>query len=77
MPVIWQEEVIKYGYYWIFALWDEHMYIIIAERYPNRDAAEMGHMKQCEYCKSNPEGVYSVQTDRYEYFDDTKNERGF
>ena len=27
--------------------------------------------------ESNPEVAYSVQLDRYEYFDDEKNKRGF
>lgn len=27
--------------------------------------------------ESNPEIAYSVQLDRYEYFDDAKNKRGF
>lgn len=59
------------------ALWDDHEYLIIVERYPDRETAEVGHMKWCKYCKSNPEGAYSVQLDRYEYFDDAKNKRGF
>ena len=27
--------------------------------------------------ESNPEVAYSIQLDRYEYFDDVKNKRGF
>lgn len=59
------------------ALWDDREYIIIVERYPDREAAEVGHVKWCKYCESNPEGAYSVQLDKYEYFDETKNEWGF
>lgn len=55
------------------AIWDSHEYLIIVERYPDRDAAEKGHVKWCKFCESKPEKAYSVQTDRYEYFDYARN----
>ena len=55
------------------ALQDEHEYLIIVERYPDRGSAKAGHKEWCKFCESNPEKAYSVQFDDYEYFDDVKN----
>lgn len=50
------------------AVWVEGGEIIIVQRYPNRELAEKGHKVWCVACLTNPEKVYSVQTDRYESF---------
>ena len=42
--------------------------IIIVERYPNKMRAEIGHSKWCEFAKTNPKFVYSVQLDEFVNF---------
>lgn len=38
------------------------------ERYPDKERAEAGHTKWCEFAKTNPEHVYSVQMDEHVNF---------
>ena len=45
------------------AMWKDDGDIIIVERYPNKMRAEIGHSKWCEFAKTNPKFVYSVQLD--------------
>ena len=47
------------------AMWKDNGDIIIVERYPNKMRAEIGHSKWCEFAKTNPKFVYSVQLDEY------------
>ena len=47
------------------AIWKDDGDIIIVERYPNKMRAEVGHSKWCEFAKTNPKFVYSVQLDEY------------
>ena len=47
------------------AMWKGDGDIIIVERYPNKMRAEIGHSKWCEFAKTNPKFVYSVQLDEY------------
>ena len=42
--------------------------IIIVERYPNKMRAEIGHSQWCEFAKTNPKFVYSVQLDEFVNF---------
>lgn len=50
------------------AMWKGDGDIIIVERYPNKERAEAGHTKWCEFAKTNPEHVYSVQVDEHVNF---------
>lgn len=50
------------------AMWKGDGDIIIVERYPDKARAEAGHMKWCEFAKTNPEHVYSVQMDQHVNF---------
>lgn len=50
------------------AMWKGDGDIIIVERYPNKERAEAGHTKWCEFAKTNPEHVYSVQVDDHVNF---------
>ena len=50
------------------AMWKEDGDIIIVERYPNKMRAEIGHSKWCEFAKTNPKFVYSVQLDEFVNF---------
>lgn len=50
------------------AMWKGDGDIIIVERYPNKERAEVGHAKWCEFAKTNPEHVYSVQVDAHVNF---------
>ena len=50
------------------AMWKNDGDIIIVERYPNKMRAEIGHSKWCEFAKTNPKFVYSVQVDKYVNF---------
>ena len=50
------------------AMWKDNGDIIIVERYPNRMRAEIGHSKWCEFAKTNPKFVYSVQVDDFVNF---------
>ena len=50
------------------AMWKGDGDIIIVERYPNKERAEAGHTKWCEFAKTNPEHVYSVQMDQHVNF---------
>ena len=50
------------------AMWKDDGDIIIVERYPNRMRAEVGHSKWCEFAKTNPKFVYSVQLDEFVNF---------
>ena len=50
------------------AMWKGDGDIIIVERYPNKMRAEIGHSKWCEFAKTNPKFVYSVQVDEYVNF---------
>ena len=50
------------------AMWKDNGDIIIVERYPNKMRAEVGHSKWCEFAKTNPKFVYSVQVDEYVNF---------
>ena len=50
------------------AIWKDNGDIIIVERYPNKMRAEIGHSKWCEFAKTNPKFVYSVQVDEYVNF---------
>ena len=50
------------------AMWKDDGDIIIVERYPNKMRAEIGHSKWCEFAKTNPKFVYSVQVDEYVNF---------
>ena len=50
------------------AMWKGDGDIIIVERYPNKMRAEVGHSKWCEFAKTNPKFVYSVQVDEYVNF---------
>ena len=47
------------------AMWKDNGDIIIVERYPNKMRAEIGHSKWCEFAKTNPKFVYSVQLDEF------------
>ena len=50
------------------AMWKDDGDIISVERYPNKMRAEIGHSKWCEFAKTNPKFVYSVQLDEYVNF---------
>ena len=50
------------------AMWKNDGDIIIVERYPNKMRAEVGHSKWCEFAKTNPKFVYSVQSDEFVNF---------
>ena len=50
------------------AIWKDDGDIIIVERYPNKMRAEIGHSKWCEFAKTNPKFVYSVQLDEFVNF---------
>ena len=50
------------------AMWKGDGDIIIVERYPDKERAEAGHTKWCEFAKTNPEHVYSVQMDEHVNF---------
>ena len=49
--------------------WD----MIIVQRYETKDEAIEGHSLWIEYCKLNPLGAYSVQTEHAEIFKDGEN----
>lgn len=34
---------------------------VIVERYKNKEEMAKGHAKWCEFCKTEPEEIYSVQ----------------
>lgn len=50
------------------AMWKGDGDIIIVERYLDKERAEAGHTKWCEFAKTNPEHVYSVQMDEHVNF---------
>ena len=50
------------------AMWKDDGDIIIVERYPNKMRAEVGHAKWCEFAKTKPKFVYSVQLDEFVNF---------
>ena len=50
------------------AMWKDDGDIIIVERYPNKMRAKVGHSKWCEFAKTNPKFVYSVQLDEFVNF---------
>ena len=50
------------------AMWKDDGDIIIVERYPNKMRAEVGHSQWCEFAKTNPKFVYSVQLDEFVNF---------
>lgn len=50
------------------AMWKDEGDIIIVERYPDKTRAEVGHSKWCEFAKTNPKAVYSVQVDAHVNF---------
>ena len=50
------------------AMWKDDGDIIIVERYPNKMRAEVGHSKWCEFAKTNPKFVYSIQLDEFVNF---------
>ena len=50
------------------AMWKDDGDIIIVERYPNKMRAEIGLSKWCEFAKTNPKFVYSVQLDEFVNF---------
>ena len=50
------------------AIWKGDGDIIIVERYPNKMRAEVGHSKWCEFAKTNPKFVYSVQLNEFVNF---------
>ena len=50
------------------AMWKDNGDIIIVERYPNKMRAEVGHSKWCEFAKTNPKFVYSVQLGEFVNF---------
>ena len=50
------------------AMWKGDGDIIIVERQPNKMRAEVGHSKWCEFAKTNPKFVYSVQLDEFVNF---------
>ena len=50
------------------AMWKDDGDIIIVERYPNKMRANIGHSKWCEFAKTNPKFVYSVQLDEFVNF---------
>ena len=50
------------------AMWKDDGDIIIVEQYPNKMRAEVGHSKWCEFAKTNPKFVYSVQLDEFVNF---------
>jgi hypothetical protein len=37
--------------------------MVIVERYSDIEESEEGHKKWCDFCKTKPEKVYSVQFD--------------
>lgn len=45
------------------AMWKDAGNIIIVERYPDKERAEVGHQKWVAFAETNPEHVYSVQVD--------------
>lgn len=47
----YETAIMKNGGYWI-----------IVERYNNYNEMKEKHQKWCEFCKTNPKSVYSVQT---------------
>lgn len=59
-----------YGYE--TAIWKGDNDIIIVERYSNKEESEIGHKKWCEFCKTSPKSVYSVQLDREKDFEDNE-----
>lgn len=50
------------------AMWKGEGDIIIVQRYPDKERAETGHSKWCEFAKTNPKFVYSVQLDEFVNF---------
>lgn len=50
------------------AIWKDDGDIIIVERYPNKMRAGVGHSKWCEFAKTNPKFVYSVQLNEFVNF---------
>lgn len=46
------------------AIWYKDNEIVIVERYYSKKDMNEGHSKWCEFCKSNPKEVYSVQYDK-------------
>ena len=45
------------------AIWKGNNEMIIVERYPSKVEMHEGHKKWCDFCKTNPTEVYSVQLD--------------
>lgn len=50
-----------YGYE--TAIWKDDNEMIIVERYDTKEQSVDGHKKWCEFCKTNPKSVFSVQLD--------------
>ncbi len=48
------------------AIWYKENEMVIVERYKNLIDMKEGHKKWCEFCKSHPEKVYSVQYNKIE-----------
>ena len=50
-----------YGYE--TAIWKDDNDMVIVERYSDKETSREGHKKWCDFCKTKPEKVYSVQLD--------------
>lgn len=48
---------------WETAVWYGDNSMVIVERYPDKEEATKGHEKWCEFCKTEPTSVWSVQLD--------------
>lgn len=46
------------------AIWYENNKMVIVERYDTREEMKNGHKRWCEFCKTNPNEVFSVQLDK-------------
>lgn len=50
------------------AIWKDSNPMIIVERYSTKEEMKKGHDKWCEFCKTKPTEVYSVQLDETKKF---------
>ena len=48
---------------WETAIWYQENEMAIVERYFNKEEATKGHEKWCDFAKTNPKSVWSVQFD--------------
>jgi hypothetical protein len=55
---------------WETAIWKGENPIIIVQRYGSKGEAEAGHKYWVDICKLKPAQAWSVQTDRYENFEE-------